>query len=191
MCADIAESAQVGHVTKDREDASEQEAERYTTGDDDVQLKEEQERSEMEHGRAKEEEEFHRGVERQRRIYLEQPALESEARIEAKLTNHNKRLVTDHNTREVTEENTGLVTDHHTGQVGMPTLHDPLEMRSSKVPKVRQKGTDGFGRNRRIDGRLLSPLSKCRRYTSWARKKATGKGVEKTVDSHDRRVRCR
>ena len=33
MCSDIAESAQVGHLTKDGEDASEQESEHHTTHD--------------------------------------------------------------------------------------------------------------------------------------------------------------
>ena len=89
--------------------------------------------------RAIEEEEFHREVERQRRIYLEQPVLESETRIKANVTDHNTRLVTDHNTRHVTEHNTGLVTDHHTGQVIMSPLHDPLDMRSSKMPKDRPR----------------------------------------------------
>ena len=72
-CAHIAESAQVGHATKDGEDASEQEAEHHTTDYDDERSWEE-ERSEMEHWRAIKEEELYREVE-QRRIHLEQPAL--------------------------------------------------------------------------------------------------------------------
>ena len=51
MCADIAESAQRGHVTKDEEYVSEKEAEHHTTYDDDERL-EEQERSEMEQVRS-------------------------------------------------------------------------------------------------------------------------------------------
>ena len=50
-CADIAESAQVGHATKDGEDASEQEAaEHHTTYDGDGRMSGDEERSEMEHG---------------------------------------------------------------------------------------------------------------------------------------------
>ena len=56
----------------------------------------------MEHGRATEEEEFYREVELQRRNNLEQPALESELRIEEKVTDHNARLMTDHKTRQIT-----------------------------------------------------------------------------------------
>ena len=55
-CADIAESVQVGHATKDGEDASGQEAEHHTTDDDDGRMSEGQERSDMEHWRAMEEE---------------------------------------------------------------------------------------------------------------------------------------
>ena len=47
VCADIAESEQGEHVTKDEEYVSEQEAGHRTTDDDDERL-EEQERSEME-----------------------------------------------------------------------------------------------------------------------------------------------
>ena len=66
----------------------------------------EQERGEMERWRAVEEEEFHRELERQRRIYLEQPALESETRFE--------RRIADDIKTEVTYHNTGLKTDYNT-----------------------------------------------------------------------------
>ena len=56
MCADIAESEQGGHMTKDEEYVSEQEAERHTTDDDDERL-EEQERSKMEQDRSEMEQE--------------------------------------------------------------------------------------------------------------------------------------
>ena len=46
-CADIAENAQVGHVTKDIEDATKKEAEHHTTDDDDGRMREEQYISEM------------------------------------------------------------------------------------------------------------------------------------------------
>ena len=46
-CADIAESAQVGHATKDGEDALEQEAEHHATHDDGGRMSGEEERSEM------------------------------------------------------------------------------------------------------------------------------------------------
>ena len=218
MCADIVESAQGGHMTKDDEYVFEQEAEHHTTDDDDERLEEqerskmqqerskmeqersemeqerskmEQERSEMERERAIEEKEFHKEVERQRRIYMEQLALESETRFE-------RRSADDIKT-EVTYHNTGLLTDHNTGQAGMPRLHDTLDMRSSKVPKDRPRISSrrdqapkrsSFERNRRIDGKRRSPLSKSRRYTSWARKKAGGRDVEETVDTHGRRSRC-
>ena len=239
MCADIEESAQGGHMTKDEEYVSEQEAEHHTTDDDDERLEEqersemeqerskmeqersemeqersdmeqqrsemeqersemeqersemEQERSEMERERAIEEKEFHKEVERQRRIYTEQLALESETRFE-------RRSADDIKT-EVTYHNTGLLTDHNTGQAGIPHLHDTLDMRSSKVPKDRPRISSrrdqapkrsSFERNRRIDGKRRSPLSKSRRYTSWARKKAGGRDVEETVDTHGRRSRC-
>ena len=218
MCADIAESAQGGHMTKDEEYVFEQEAEHHTTDDDDERLEEqersemerersemerersemerersemEQERSEMERERAIEEKEFQKEVERQRRIYMEQLALESETRFE-------RRSADDIKT-EVTYHNTGLLTDHNTGQAGMPRLHDTLNMRSSKVPKDRPRISSrrdqapkrsSFEKNRRIDGKRRSPLSKSRRYTSWARKKAGGRDVEETVDTHGRRSRC-
>ena len=246
MCADIVESAQGGHMTKDDEYVFEQEAEHHTTDDDDERLEEqerskmeqerrkmeqersemeqerrkmeqerrkmeqersemeqersemekersemEQERSEMERERAIEEKEFHKEVERQRRIYMEQLALESETRFE-------RRSADDIKT-EVTYHNTALKTDHNTGQAGMPRLHDTLDMRSSKVPKDRPRISSrrdqapkrsSFERNRRIDGKRRSPLSKSRRYTSWARKKAGGRDVEETVDTHGRRSRC-
>ena len=294
MCADIAETAQGGHMTKDEEYVSEQEAEHHTTDDDDERLEEqrgakwnkrsemeqersemeqerskmeqerskmeqersemeqvrsemeqersemeqqrsemeqersemeqersemeqqrsemeqqrsemeqersemeqersemEQERSEMERERAIEEIEFHKEVERQRRIYMEQLVLESETRFE-------RRSADDIKT-EVTYHNTGFLTDHNTGQAGMPHLHDTLDMRSSKVPKDRPRISSrrdqapkrsSFERNRRIDGKRRSPLSKSRRYTSWARKKAGGRDVEETVDTHCRRSRC-
>ena len=247
MCADIAESAQGGHMTKDEEYVSEQEAEHHTTDDDDERLEEqerskmeqersemeqersemeqersemeqersgmeqersemeqersemEQERSGMERGRAIEEKEFHKEVERQRRLYLEQPALESETRFERRSTDDIKTEVTYHNTGLKTDYNTGLLKDHNTGQAGMPHLHDPLDMRSSKVPKDRPRISSrrdqalersSFERNRRIDGKRRSPLSKSRRYTSWERKKAGGRDFEKTVDTHGRRARC-
>ena len=164
-CADIAESAQVGHATKGGEDASEQEAEHHKTDEYDGRLMMEQERDDMEHGRAIEEEEFYREVERQRQIHVEQPAIESETRFERRNADGFK-----------TE-----VTDHHIGQVRRQYLHDPLDMRPSKVPKDlprfssrRDHATkrSSFERNRRVDGRRLSPLSKSHRYSSWARKKA-------------------
>ena len=143
-CADIAESAQVGHATKDGENASEQEAEHHKTDEYDGRLMMEQERDDMEHGRAIEEEEFsYREVERQRQIHVEQPALESETRFERRNADGFK-----------TE-----VTDHHLGQVRRQYLKDPLDMRPSKVPKDRprfssrrdharsdpaSKGTDGL-----------------------------------------------
>ena len=145
----------------------------------------------MERERALEEKEFHKEVERQRRIYMEQLALECETRFE-------RRSADDIKT-EVTYHNTGLLTDHNTGQAGMPRLHDTLDMRSSKVPKDRPRISSrrdqapkrsSFERNRRIDGKRRSPLSKSRRYTSWARKKAGGRDVEETVDTHGRRSRC-
>ena len=232
MCADIVESAQGGHMTKDEEYVFEQEAEHHTIDDDDERLEEqerskmeqerskmeqersemeqersemeqersemeqersemEQERSEMERERAIEEKEFHKEVERQRRIYMEQLALESETRFE-------RRSADDIKT-EVTYHNTGLLTDHNTGQAGMPRLHDTLDMRSSNVPKDRPRISSrrdqapkrpSFERNRRIDGKRRSPLSKSRRYTSWARKKAGGRDVEETVHTHGRRSRC-
>ena len=97
----------------------------------------EQERSEMERERAIEEKEFHKEVERQRRIYLGQPALESETRFERRSADDIKTEVTYHNTGLKTDYNTGLLTDHNTRQAGMPHLHDPLDTRSSKVPKDR------------------------------------------------------
>ena len=122
-CADIAESAQVGHVTKDGEDASEQEAEHHKTDEDDGRLME-QERNNMEHGRAIEEEEFYREVERQQRqIHVVQPALESETRFERRNADGFK-----------TE-----VADHHIGKVRRQSLHDPFDMRPSKVPKDRPR----------------------------------------------------
>ena len=194
-CADIAESVQVGHATKDGEDASEQEAEHHTTDYDDGRTNKEQERSDFEHGIAIEEEKFHREVELQRRSNLEQPALESETRIEAKVTDHNTRLVIDHNARQVIDHNTmlvkdhntRLVTDHHIGQLRRPSFHDPLDMRSSKVPEDRSRFSSrrehspkrsGVDRNRRVDDRRRSPHSKTRRYSSWARKKADGMDVD-------------
>ena len=164
-CADIAESAQVGHATKDGEDASEQEAEHHKTDEYDGRLMMEQERNDMEHGRAIEEEELYREVERQRHIHVEQPALETETRFECRNADDFK-----------TE-----VTDHHIGQIGRPCLHDPLDMPPSKVPKDlprfssrRDHATkrSSFERNGRVDGMRLSPLSKSRRYSSWATKKA-------------------
>ena len=151
MCADIAESAQAGHMTKDEEYVSEQEAEHHTADDDDERLEEqersemeqersemeqersemeqersemeqersemeqersemEQERSGMERGRAIEVKEFHKEVERQRRIYLEQPALESETRFERRSADDIETEVTYHNTRLKTDYNTGLLT---------------------------------------------------------------------------------
>ena len=191
-------------MTKDEEYVSEQEAEHHTTDDDDERLEEqergkmeqersemEQERGEMERERAIEEKEFHKEVERQRRIYMEQLALESETRFE-------RRSADDIKT-EVTYHNTGLLTDHNTGQAGMPHLHDTLDMRSSKVledrPRISSRRDQApkrssFERNRRIDDKRRSPLSKSRRYTSWARKKAGGRDVEETVDTHGRRSRC-
>ena len=74
----------------------------------------EQERSEMERGRAIEEEEFHRKAERQRRIYMEHPALESETRFERRSADDIKTEVTYHNTGLKTDYNTGLLTDHNT-----------------------------------------------------------------------------
>ena len=50
-CADIAESAQVGHATKDGEYASEQEAEHHTIYDDDGRMSEEQDRSDENMGK--------------------------------------------------------------------------------------------------------------------------------------------
>ena len=232
MSADIVESAQVGHMTKDEEYVSEQEAEHHTADDDDERLEEqersemeqemskmeqqrsemeqersemeqersemeqersemERERSEMERERAIEEKEVHKEVERQRRIYMEQLALESETRFE-------RRSADDIKT-EVTYHNTGLLSDHNTGQAGMPHLHDTLDMRSSKVHKDRPRISSrrdqapkrsSFEKNRRIDGKRRSPLSKSRRYTSWARKKAGGRDVEEMVDTHGRRSRC-
>ena len=110
-------------------------------------MSEEQERSDIEHGIALEEEEFHREVDLQRRSNLDQPALESETRIEAKVTDHNTRLLTDHNARQVIyhntmlvkDHNTSVVTDHHIGKLRRPSFHDPLDMRSSKVPKDRPR----------------------------------------------------
>ena len=93
----------------------------------------------MERGRAIEEKELNKEVERQRRIYLEQPALESETRFERRSADDIKTEVTYHNTGLKTDYNTGLLTDHSTGQVGMPRLHDPLGMRSRKVPKDRPR----------------------------------------------------
>ena len=119
----------------------------------------------MEHGRAIEEEAFYIEVERQRQIHVEQPALESETRFERRNADGFK-----------TE-----VTDHHIGQVRRPSLHDPLDMRPSKVPKDRPRFSSrrdhapkrsSFERNGRVDGRRRTPLSKSRRYSSWARKKA-------------------
>ena len=281
MCADIVESAQGGHMTKDEEYVFEQEAEHHTTDDDDERLEEqersemeqeriemeqersemeqersemeqersemeqersemeqersemeqersemeqersemeqersemeqersemeqersemeqersemEQERSEMERERAIEEKEFHKEVERQRRIYMEQLALESET--------HFERRSADDIKTEVTYHNTGLLTDHNAGQAGMPHLHDTLDMRSSKVPEDRPRISSrrdqapkrsSFERDRRIDGKRRSPLSKSRRYASWARKKAGGRDVEESVDTHGRRSRC-
>ena len=52
-CADIAESVQVGHATKDGEDDAEQEAEHHTTDYDDERMSKEQERSDIEHGKKK------------------------------------------------------------------------------------------------------------------------------------------
>ena len=100
-CADIAESAQVGHVTKDGEDAFEQEAEHEKTDEEDGRLMMEQERNSMEHGRAIEEEDFHREVERQRQIHVEQPALESETRFERRNADGFKTDVTDHHIGQV------------------------------------------------------------------------------------------
>ena len=194
MCADIAESAQGGHMTKDEEYVSEQERSEMEQerGEMEQEMSEmEQERSEMERERAIEEKEFQKEVERQRRIYMEQLALESETRFE-------RRSADDIKT-EVTYHNTGLLTDHNTGQAGMPRLHDTLDIRSSKVPKDRPRISSrrdqapkrsSFEKNRRIDGKRRSPLSKSRRYTSWARKKAGGRDVEETVDTHGRRSRC-
>ena len=51
-CADIAESVQVGHATKDVEDYSEQEAEHHAAYDDVGRMSGEEESREMEHGRA-------------------------------------------------------------------------------------------------------------------------------------------
>ena len=170
-CADIAESVQVGHATKDGEDASGQEAEHHTTDYEDGRMSKEQERSDIEHGIALEEEKLHREVELKRRSNLEQPALESETRIEAKVTDHNTRLVT----------------DHHIGQLRRPSFHDPLDMRSSKVPEDRSRFSSrrehspkrsSVERNGRVDGRRRSPHSKTRRYSSWARKKADGRDVD-------------
>ena len=45
-CGDMAESAQVGHATKDGKDASEQEAEHHPTYDDDGRMSGEEDRSE-------------------------------------------------------------------------------------------------------------------------------------------------
>ena len=170
-CADIAESVQVGHATKDGEDASGQEAEHHTTDYEGGRMSKEQERSDIEHGIALEEEKLHREVELKRRSNLEQPALESETRIEAKVTDHNTRLVT----------------DHHIGQLRRPSFHDPLDMRSSKVPEDRSRLSSrrehspkrsSVERNGRVDGRRRSPHSKTRRYSSWARKKADGRDVD-------------
>ena len=164
-CADIAESAQVDHVTKDGENASEQEAEHHKTDEDDGRLMTEQERNNMEHERAIEEEAFYREVERQRQIQVEQQALENETRFERRNADGFKMEVT----------------DHHIGQVRRPYLHDPLDMRPSKVPNDRPRFPSRrdhapkrsiFERNGRVDGRRRTPLSKYRRYSSWARKKA-------------------
>ena len=77
----------------------------------------------MERGTALEEEKFYSEVERLRRIHLERPGLESELRIEAKVTDPSARLVTDHNP----------------GQVEIPPLPDPSDMQPSKVPKDRPR----------------------------------------------------
>ena len=175
--ADIAESAQVGHVTKDGEDASKPEAEHHKTDEYDGRLMMEQERNDMEHGRAIEEEELYREVERQRHIHVEQPASESETRFERRNADGFK-----------TE-----ATDHHIGQVRRPSLHDPLDMRPSKVPKDRPRfssrrdddpNRSSFEKNRRVDGRRRSPLSKSRRYSSWARKKADGRDMSSMLTEH-------
>ena len=82
MCADIAESAQGGRVTKDEECVSEQEAEHHTTDDDDERLEEhdrskmEQERSEMEQKRSEMEQE--RSEMEQERSEMEQERSEME-----------------------------------------------------------------------------------------------------------------
>ena len=142
-CADIAESAQVGNVTKNGEDASEQEADHHKTDEDDGRLVE-QERNNMEHGRAIKAEEFYLKVERQRQIHVEQPALESETRFEGRNADGFKMDVT----------------DRHIGQVRRQSLHDPLDMRPSKVPKDRPRFSSrrdhapkrsSFERNGRVD----------------------------------------
>ena len=65
------------------------------------------------------------------------PPLESETRFERRRADDIKTEVTYHNTGLKTDYNTGLLTDHKTRQAGMPPLHDPLDTRSSRVPKDR------------------------------------------------------
>ena len=68
-----------------------------------------------------------------------------------------------------------------------PSLPDPLVWRTSKTPEDRPRFSSrqdhsrkrsSVERDRRIDGRRHSPLSKKSRFSSWARKKADGMDVD-------------
>ena len=145
-------------------------------------MSKEQERSDIEHGIALEEEKLHREVELKRRSNLEQPALESETRIEAKVTDHNTRLVT----------------DHHIGQLRRPSFHDPLDMRSSKLPENRSRFSSrrehspkrsSVERNGRVDGRVHHIRRLVVILHGRERMQMVGM-LMKTVDIHGIRLRC-
>ena len=72
------------------------------------------------------------------------------------------------------------------GQVRGPSLPAPLVWRTSKMPEDRPRFSSqqdhsrklsSVERDRRMDGRRHSPLSKKSRFSSWARKKADGMDV--------------
>ena len=73
------------------------------------------------------------------------------------------------------------------GQVRGPSFSAPLVWRTSKMPEDRPKCSSrqdhsrrrsSVERDRRMDGRRHSPLSKKSRFSSWARKKADGMDVD-------------
>ena len=78
------------------------------------------------------------------------------------------------------------------GQVRGPSLHAPLVWRTSKMPEDRPRFSSrqdhsrkrsSVERDRRMDGRRHSSLSKKSRFSSWVRKKADGKDVDENGGS--------
>ena len=126
-------------------------------------------------------------------LQLEMVTPDSEASYETEEAGDASEREANHHPTDDDDENGRMNEGQERNGVGQergPSLPAPSVRRSSKMPEDRQRFSSrrdhspkrsSLERNRRMDGRRRSPLSKKSRYSSWARKIGKSRQVKKMM----------